>query len=111
MKKILVKNQVEGGKVAFELLKESLTAGAQTLGLATGSSPIALYQEMVESDVDFSELYSVNLDEYVGLSPEHEQSYHAFMKASYLTVWLKIWRRRLRITMTSWHNMSLICKS
>lgn len=31
--------------------------------------------------MDFSELYSVNLDEYVGLSPEHEQSYHAFMKA------------------------------
>ena len=81
MKKILVKNQVEGGKVAFDLLKESLAAGAQTLGLATGSSPIALYQEMVESDVDFSELYSVNLDEYVGLAPDHEQSYHAFMKA------------------------------
>ena len=49
MKKILVKNQVEGGQVAFDLLKESLAAGAQTLGLATGSSPIALYQEMVES--------------------------------------------------------------
>lgn len=81
MKKILVKNQVEGGQVAFDLLKESLVAGAQTLGLATGSSPIALYQEMVESDVDFSKLYSVNLDEYVGLAPDHEQSYHAFMKA------------------------------
>ena len=81
MKKILVENQVEGGKVAFDLLKESLAAGDQTLGLATGSSPIALYQEMVESDVDFSELYSVNLDEYVGLAPDHEQSYHAFMKA------------------------------
>ena len=81
MKKILVKNQVEGGQVAFDLLKESLAAGAQTLGLATGSSPIALYQEMVESDVDFSELSSVNLDEYVGLAPDHEQSYHAFMKA------------------------------
>ena len=80
MKKILVKNQVEGGKVAFDLLKESLAAGAQTLGLATGSSPIALYQEMVESDLDFSELYSVNLDEYVGLAPDHEQSYHAFMQ-------------------------------
>ena len=53
MKKILVENQVEGGKVAFNLLKESLAAGAQTLGLATGSSPIALYQEMVESDLDF----------------------------------------------------------
>ena len=81
MKTIIVKNQLEGGKVAFDLLKESLAAGAQTLGLATGSSPIALYQEMIESDVEFSELYSVNLDEYVGLAPaDHEQSYHAFMQ-------------------------------
>lgn len=80
MKTIIVKNQLEGGKVAFDLLKESLAADAQTLGLATGSSPTALYQKMVESDVDFSKLYSVNLDEYVGLAPDHEQSYHAFMQ-------------------------------
>ena len=44
MKKILVKNQVEGGKVALDLLKESLAAGAQTLGLATGSSPFRTLQ-------------------------------------------------------------------
>ncbi|EQC72462.1 Glucosamine-6-phosphate deaminase [Streptococcus sp. HSISS2] len=122
MKTIIVKNQLEGGKVAFDLLKESLAAGAQTLGLATGSSPIALYQEMVESDVDFSELYSVNLDEYVGLAPDHEQSYHAFMqehllmlnhlkRASCLTAWLKIWSRQLRTTMISCPNMSLTFKS
>lgn len=80
MKTIIVKNQVEGGKVAFDLLKESLATGTQTLGLATGSSPTALYQKMVESDLDFSKLYSVNLDEYVGLAPDHEQSYHAFMQ-------------------------------
>ena len=80
MKTIIVQNQVEGGKVAFDLLKESLATGAQTLGLATGSSPTALYQKMVESDLDFSKLYSVNLDEYVGLAPDHEQSYHAFMQ-------------------------------
>lgn len=80
MKTIIVKNQLEGGKVAFDLLKESLAAGAQTLGLATGSSPTALYQKIVESDLDFSKLYSVNLDEYVGLAPDHEQSYHAFMQ-------------------------------
>ena len=80
MKTIIVKNQLEGGKVAFDLLKECLAAGAQTLGLATGSSPTALYQKMVESDLDFSKLYSVNLDEYVGLAPDHEQSYHAFMQ-------------------------------
>ena len=80
MKTIIVKNQLEGGKVAFDFLKESLAAGAQTLGLATGSSPTALYQKMVESDLDFSKLYSVNLDEYVGLARDHEQSYHAFMQ-------------------------------
>ena len=51
MKKILVKNQVEGGQVAFDLLKESLVVGAQTLGLATGSSPIALYQEIDRKSV------------------------------------------------------------
>ena len=80
MKTIIVKNQLEGGKVAFDLLKESLAAGAQTLGLATGSSPTEIKKKMVESDLDFSELYSVNLDEYVGLAPDHEQSYHAFMQ-------------------------------
>ena len=53
MKTIIVKVNLKGGKVAFDLLKESLAAGAHTLGLATGSSPIALYQEMVESDLDF----------------------------------------------------------
>lgn len=112
MKKILVKNQVEGGQVAFDLLKESLAAGAQTLGLATGSSPIALYQEMVESDVDFSELYSVNLDEYVGLAPDHEQSYHAFMKASVFLVSSVIAKpmttgsRTLMMTLTIFRKMA-----
>ena len=67
MKVIKVENQIEGGKVAFEILKEKLANGAQTLGLATGSSPLEFYKEIVESDLDFSNLTSVNLDEYVGL--------------------------------------------
>lgn len=65
MKVIKVENQVQGGKVAFEILKEKLANGAQTLGLATGSSPLEFYKEIVESDLDFSNLTSVNLDEYV----------------------------------------------
>ena len=81
MKIIKVANQAEGGQVAFDLLKESLAEGAKTLGLATGSSPETFYQAIRESDLDFSNLYSVNLDEYVGLAPDHEQSYHAFMQA------------------------------
>lgn len=54
-----------------------------TLGLATGSTPIALYQELIrqynEEDLDFSHLETYNLDEYVGLAPDHPQSYHCFM--------------------------------
>ena len=53
------------------------------LGLATGSSPIGAYRQLIEwynkGDVDFSRVCSVNLDEYVGLAPSHEQSYAYFM--------------------------------
>ena len=80
MKVIKVENQIEGGKVAFEILKEKLANGAQTLGLATGSSPLEFYKEIVESDLDFSNLTSVNLDEYVGLDGDNPQSYRYFMQ-------------------------------
>ncbi|MER0123488.1 glucosamine-6-phosphate deaminase [Streptococcus sp. ZJ93] len=80
MKVIRVKDQVEGGVVAFELLQEELKAGAKVLGLATGSTPIEFYKQVVASDLDFSNLVSVNLDEYVGLGVESDQSYIYFMK-------------------------------
>lgn len=79
MKVIRVENQVEGAKVALALLKEKLAQGAKTLGLATGSSPIEFYKQIIASDLDFSELTSVNLDEYVGLSEDNPQSYRYFM--------------------------------
>ena len=53
------------------------------LGLATGSSPLGAYAKIAEKnkagDVDFSNVKSINLDEYVGLSGEHDQSYRYFM--------------------------------
>ncbi|MBO5008156.1 MAG: glucosamine-6-phosphate deaminase [Clostridia bacterium] len=53
------------------------------LGLATGSSPLGTYAKMIEynknGDVDFSEVTSVNLDEYVGLDGSNDQSYRYFM--------------------------------
>lgn len=79
MKVIQVKNAQEGGKQAFAQLKEAMDKGITTLGLATGSTPVTLYQEMVTSALDFSHLTSVNLDEYVGLSGENPQSYRYFM--------------------------------
>ena len=71
---IRVKDAEEGGKKAFELIKEGIDNGAQVLGLATGSTPETLYQEMVKSDVDFSNCVSINLDEYIGLSGDNDQS-------------------------------------
>lgn len=54
------------------------------LGLATGSTPIPVYEELVrlhnESGLSFSKVKSFNLDEYIGLAPDHSCSYHYFMK-------------------------------
>ncbi len=53
------------------------------LGLATGSTPIGTYKNLIKSyengDLDFSAVTSVNLDEYKGLGPDHDQSYRYFM--------------------------------
>lgn len=80
MKIIRVQNQIEGGQVAFSLLKDEIAKGAKTLGLATGSTPLAFYDEIRKSDLDFSDMTSVNLDEYVGLAADNDQSYHYFMQ-------------------------------
>ena len=53
------------------------------LGLATGSTPIGIYEQLVEwykkGDLDFSEVTTLNLDEYKGIARENEQSYYFFM--------------------------------
>jgi len=53
------------------------------LGLATGSTPVGIYQQLIEwykkGDLDFSTVKTVNLDEYKGLPAENIQSYHYFM--------------------------------
>lgn len=55
------------------------------LGLATGSTPTQVYQDLIDHQtsqpVDWSQVTTFNLDEYVGLTPQHPQSFHAFMRA------------------------------
>ena len=57
------------------------------LGLATGSSPLGTYKQLIEwyekGDIDFSKVVSVNLDEYVGLDGTNEQSYRYFMNKNF----------------------------
>ena len=56
------------------------------LGLATGSSPVGTYKELIAKyeagDLDFSKVRTVNLDEYVGLTKDHDQSYAYFMRSN-----------------------------
>ncbi len=65
-----------GARIVARLLREKPNA---VLGLATGSTPLKLYHELAAMKLDWSQVTTFNLDEYVGLSPEHPQSYHRFM--------------------------------
>lgn len=57
------------------------------LGLATGTSTLGMYQELVrmqkEESLDFSKVVTFNLDEYIGLPPEHPESFHYFMRENF----------------------------
>ena len=69
---------------AAQIVAQTLTDKPDAvLGLATGSTPLGLYKEFIrmhkEEGLDFSQVTTFNLDEYVGLSREHSQSYHYFM--------------------------------
>ncbi len=63
-----------------------ITKPDSVLGLATGGTPVGAYQQLVEwynkGDLSFAEIKTVNLDEYLGLSPHHEQSYRYFMNTN-----------------------------
>lgn len=56
------------------------------LGLATGSTPLGTYAQLIEwykkGDLDFSEVMTINLDEYKGLAPDNDQSYRYFMNTN-----------------------------
>lgn len=75
----------EAARLAADRFQELLcTKPACVLGLATGSTPIPLYRELIAREqagrIDFSRVRSVNLDEYKGLAPDHPQSYRRFMQ-------------------------------
>ncbi len=85
MKVIITENYEEMSRVAADILIGIVKNNPKAvLGLATGSSPIGTYQNMAkdyrENGTSYKEVSSVNLDEYVGLTAEHDQSYAYFMR-------------------------------
>lgn len=84
MKVIITENYDEMSQKAFEIIKETVVSNPNAvLGLATGSTPIGTYDLMAkdfkENGTSYKGVSSVNLDEYVGLPAEHDQSYAFFM--------------------------------
>ena len=81
---IVAKDPAEAGRLAADIFQEIINAKPDcVLGLATGSTPLPLYRELVEREkagkLSFAQVRSANLDEYKGLSGEHPQSYRYFM--------------------------------
>lgn len=71
----------EAEKIAYTIIKERVEGNrAFVLGLATGSTPVGMYQMFKEDRLDCRHVTSVNLDEYIGLAPTHPQSYDRFMQ-------------------------------
>ena len=85
MKYLVFDSKKEASKEAYKILK-SLINENSTLGLATGGSPIALYEEMIADykagNFSYKNVKSYNLDEYVGISYDHPESYHKFMETN-----------------------------
>ena len=84
MKVIVVKDYTEMCKRASRIFAAQVTLKPDSvLGLATGSTPVGMYKELVqmfdEGRIDFSQVKTVNLDEYAGLPGNNDQSYRYFM--------------------------------
>lgn len=84
MRIIIEKDYEAMSKKSAEILAEVVNEKPEAvLGLATGGTPVSMYRNLIdmnkEGKIDFSKVTSVNLDEYKGLSGDHDQSYRYFM--------------------------------
>lgn len=82
---IITKTPDEAGVIAADYFERAIhEKPACVIGLATGSTPLPLYRELIAREkcgrIDFSNVRSANLDEYKGLGPDHPQSYRRFMQ-------------------------------
>ena len=87
MKVIIVENYDEMSKKAAEIMIDIVKNNPNAvLGLATGSSPIGMYKYMAQDcqngGATYKNVSTVNLDEYVGLTADHDQSYAYFMRTN-----------------------------
>jgi glucosamine-6-phosphate deaminase len=87
MEVIIKPHERECGVTVADIFDRAVRSGANTLGLATGSSPLSVYRDLIrrhnEEDLTFKGVDAFLLDEYVGLAPSHPQSYAHVIRAEF----------------------------
>ena len=114
MEVIIKTSYAELCKEAAEIIQKALIQKPNlVLGLATGSTPIGLYNELgrlhTEEGLDFSQVVTFNLDEYVGIPIDHPQSYHTFM-VHHLFNKVNIPDSNIHIPQNSAENLETFCE-
>lgn len=80
MEIIIQETSQDAANVAASIIAKLLNEKPNAvLGLATGSTPLPLYKRLIELNLDWSQVITFNLDEYIGLPRDHSQTYHTFM--------------------------------
>jgi len=115
MEIIISQTYEEMSKAAARVIKQVLNSKPNAvLGMATGSTPLGVYNELVrmhkEESLDFSQVTTFNLDEYVGLPVTHEQSYHYFMQENFFKH-VNIPRQNVYIPSGTTDNYEAFCAS
>ena len=87
MEVVIRQHEQQCGVTAADIFADAVTSGATTLGLATGSSPLSVYRELIrrhrQEGLTFADVQAFLLDEYVGLPPDHPQSYAHVIRAEF----------------------------
>lgn len=114
MQIVVVKNYTEMSLKAAQLVAEEIRKNSHAiLGLATGSTPIGTYKELIrmhrEEHLDFSHITTFNLDEYVGLDASHPNSYSYYMQTE-LFDHINIKKENTHIPDGKIKDLSMCCK-
>ncbi len=88
MEVVIVGSQENGARIVADAIQRLVGTEAQpTLGVATGSSPLLVYRELIDrfrhGTLSFASTTCFLLDEYVGLEPDHHESYHSFIRREF----------------------------
>ena len=88
MEVVIVGSENDGARIVADAIERLVGTSAQpTLGLATGSSPLLVYRELIDrfarGELSFASTTCFLLDEYVGLEPGHHESYHSFIRREF----------------------------